>query len=1295
MPITYTKEQQSVIDIRGKNILVSAAAGSGKTAVLVERIIKIISDTENPLDIDRLLVLTFTNLAALEMRERIGHSIGKKLEQDPENTHLQKQMTLLHNAQITTIDSFCLFILRNHFHAIDLDPGFRIADEGELKLLKKEVMGSLLEDWYENVERKALSTENADFLNCVEYFTTGSNDSILEEYIEKLYHTAMSFPWPSDWLYDRKKDYAVDSPEALNNLPWMEYLLDYTEKTISGCICELEKALRICAEPDGPYMYLELLEKELQVLFNLSPLHARTNPQMRYELKAAESIPSFPPVTFTDYISCFETISFARLPVKKDDMVAQDKREQVKNLRNMVKQAITSLREEYFTLPPDQIALRMAQTQPAVATLVDLVLDYKNRFDQAKREKNIIDFSDMEHFALDILWEKSAMGLKPSAVAKELKKHFVTVMTDEYQDSNQVQELLLESISSEDEGRYNRFMVGDVKQSIYKFRLARPEIFMEKYDQYPLLAASSCDPEPSPNLRIDLNQNFRSRTNVLAAANYIFGKIMQKTLGGIEYDERAALYPGAAYPENGTENQTELMLLDISEETEDEPLTAEFLTDSKKELEARMIAQRIREMVNCFKVTDQKTGLLRPLSYRDIVILLRTTKDWDEVFKKVLNEEGIPAITGARTGYFATSEIQTILQLIAVLDNPLQDIPLFGVMKSFFGEFHDEEIAVIKTFSVNAIASAEANDGSKRIGLYEQLSCFAKQNTKDGKAEEAVESKRLGDKADEFLAFIQRYRNKAIYTPIADLLKELVIDSGYYHYVAVRPDGEQRSANLEMLLKKAASFAATSYHGLFHFVRYIEQLEKYDVDYGEANILDEQADVVRLMSIHKSKGLEFPVCFVAGLHKRINMMDSHGVLCLDVDFGLGVDSIDSVNRVRRKSLRKSIISQKIKLDSLGEELRILYVAMTRAKEKLILSGVTKKITPGERKAESRPSFLNLTASNNFLDLLMPLIQAEDAKDIFAIRIYAVGDLVSETVNEMIDLNYKRDTLLARLKEGQPTSYQKANGGCSLREKVTQVSEKFARPYPHANLSGLYAKTTVSELKRAGSKMGEPEVELANCLLFEEPEVVPYIPQFMKEDVEESAISSGSERGSAYHKVMELISYKDLQGFLTGNCIGQQKELEARIIDQISHAVKDGRLSVAYQEAVPIHKVSAFFTSGNGLSPLAARMVIADQMGQLHKEQPFVIGINANRLSPDLPPAEMILIQGIIDVFFEEEDGLVILDYKSDAVKNKDELITRYEKQLEYYQEALTQLTGKKVKERLIYSFALGEVVELG
>ncbi len=1247
MGISYTSDQQKVIDLHGKNILVSAAAGSGKTAVLVERIVKMVAAGEHPADIDRLLVVTFTNMAAGELRERIAMAIGKRLEAEPENGHLERQMTLIHNAQITTIDSFCLFILRNHFHLIGLDPGFRVADEGELKLLGKDVLAELLEDKYRE--------GSPEFLECVEYFTTGSRDKQLEEYITRLYSFAMSFPWPEDWLQERKADYAADG--VAEGEAGEQFLLSYLRELGDGCVEELEKAAKICEEPDGPYMYGEVLDQELNMV---------------RELKKAAGL--------EDYALLVEKAEFSRLPSQKDATVSAEKRELVQGIRNRVKKALQETKEQFFRLTPAQAAVQMGRIEGAASMLLELALDFKKRLDAAKREKNIIDFGDMEHFALMILLEKTAQGMVPTAAARELREYFTEILIDEYQDSNMVQELLLESISGETEGRFNRFMVGDVKQSIYKFRLARPEIFMEKYDLYPLEAAGvpamgfgTGGQDGGTCRRIDLSQNFRSRTEVLDSVNYVFSKIMRKALGGVEYDRRAALYPGAVYPEQAGV-ASELLLFDPA----GEGAKVLFEDESPKEMEARMIARRIKELKAGFKVTDKETGELRPVLFRDIVILLRTNVGWDEVFRKVLEEEGIPSHTASKRGYFETTEIRTILQVIRVLDNPLQDIPLFGVLKSRFGGFDDEEIAGIR---------AECKG---KFSLYQKLLMYHDiMNEEQGEQNDAV------IKIDKFLQWTEAFRRKAVYMPIQNLLKELIIDSGYYHSIAVLPAGEQRIANLEMLMAKAESFAKTSYYGLFHFVRYIEQLEKYDVDYGEVNIMDEQDDIVRLMSIHRSKGLEFPVCFVAGLSKAFNMQDSRSGLVIDADLGIGVDYVDADLRVQCKSRRKNIVSRKMKLDSLGEELRVLYVAMTRAKEKLILSGVVKEpeaAVAGERAGPL--SFLKLVSAGSYLDLLLPVVMGGDGKTYFTVRVWTREQLYYEEIKESTERQVRQKGLLTAAFKDEIRLDEK---------KMTAVSARLARQYSRKDLAGLYTKTTVSELKKAEQKgYASPEESRGDVFalrLFEEPEVIPYIPLFMKGEED----MTGTVRGSAYHKVMELLRFQELPvGIERAEPLPKahiqqiqqqaqqiQQQLLQQVERQMKQAYEEGRLSEEYRDAVRYAKIVDFLET-----PLAQRMIHADRNGRLHKEQPFVIGLSAERLDKVFSPQETILIQGIIDVFFEEDGQLVVMDYKTDKVEEAEELSARYRKQLEYYGEALEQLTGKKVKEKVIYSFALNKEIRL-
>lgn len=1230
MGIVYTPEQQQVIDTHGRNLLVSAAAGSGKTAVLVERIVKMISDASNPVDIDRLLIVTFTNAAAAEMRERISTAIAKRLDADPENEHLQKQATLIHNAQITTIDSFCMFVIRNNFNDIGLDPGFRVADEGELKLLKQDIMAAMLEEKF--------AESSGSFLNCVEYFSTGSQDKAIEEHILKLYDFAESYPWPEEWLKEREKDYEITSVEDLDQTSWMKFAIEQINRMVLDCIRKIEECLSICEQPDGPYMYGAVLEKEKE---RLEKLLSFEKYQGGYEL--------------------FKGMTFDRLPSKKDDSVSPLKRMLVQNIRNEIKDSIKTICGKYFPASAQTVVAYMQGCNEAVKELVALTLTYKEALDKRKRENNLIDFSDMEHLALSILVKKTADGYEPTQTALDYRAYFAEILIDEYQDSNLVQEYLLKSISGEEAGEYNRFMVGDVKQSIYKFRLARPEIFMEKYEVY--------KSNSETKQRIDLHKNFRSRKEILDSVNYIFTQIMGKRLGGIEYDQEAALHLGADYKEQEMEevvsqNATELLLI-LKDDKEEE------VKRTVRQQEAYGVAKRIKELTENFKVTDKETGMLRPASYKDIVILLRTNTGWDEEFKSVLKEEGIPSHVASKTGYFAAKEIQTVLQLLRVLDNPLQDIPLFGVMKSYFGKFDEEEIAYI---------SGKRED--KKQKLFFCLKDYA---------EEAGENSKVA----EFLALIETYRNKTVYMPIHELMHEIIMQTGYYHYVTALPGGEQRKANIEILLEKAKAFEQTSYYGLFHFIRYIEQLEKYDVDYGEANILDENADVVRIMSIHKSKGLEFPICFVCGLAKRFNMMDINRKMIADVDMGIGVDYVDIDHRLQSKTIRKNAIAEKMRLDNLGEELRILYVALTRAKEKLIMTGVVEKMEPilnsllPVRMSKERQVFYsNLAGASSYLDFILPALARHEAfEEIWEAYGYEKegggkefnkildSSLYVAKVDLKISVLSKQDFMLSEIKKQIKTENLKRRLLLSDIESddvwMERMENLFSYQYQHEELSDLYTKTTVSELKKAG----QTEEINYSFDLYEEEKIIPYIPKFMQE--EESL--GGAGRGTAFHKVMELMDFR----------MDDSGQLQIDTRTQIEKMIESGRLSKEYAQAISIPLIEEFM-----LSNLGKRMQQAESNGCLYKEQPFVLGIPAKELNEKFPTDELVLIQGIIDIYFEENGELIVADYKTDRVDTEEELVEKYIRQLEYYARALEQITGKKVKDKIIYSFGLRKEIML-
>lgn len=1271
MGMKFTPEQQRVIELHNSNILVSAAAGSGKTAVLVERIIRMICDGEHPADIDRLLIVTFTNAAAAEMRERIAAGITARLETDPGNEHIQKQSALLHNAQITTIDSFSLFLIRNHFNEIGLDPDFRVADEGEIKLLQQEVLAQLLEDAYAG---QFVPETPEQFHACVEYFCPGGRESVLEQHILNLSRYAGSFPWPAEWLEERKNDYAAGDMEALVHSDYGQYLTERVNRTVEGCLEKLREVKRLCELPDGPYMYGELTEAEIEQMERLTSCKD-------LEEQAAK-VP---------------TVTFGRLPSKKDDSVDPAKRELAKAIRNSVKDTLSDLSESYFKTPLELAVEQGKACREPLRMLLDLVLEFDRRLLAAKQERHLIDFSDMEHYALQILLKREKVEesdgtgtdrtetkyrIVPSDVAMEYRQYFQEILIDEYQDSNLVQEYLLSAISGEEEGRYNRFMVGDVKQSIYKFRLARPELFLEKYDTYQ---------ETGDLCRIDLAKNFRSRVQVVDAVNGVFSRIMSRKIGGIAYDDKAALYPGATYPaaEDPAYGSEALLIRKPEKGEREESGIGEQHTegagvlvdyDNVRQLEALAIAARIKQLKGSLQVMEKSTGELRPVRYSDMVILLRTTSGWDEEFKKILEQQGIPVYITSKTGYFGALEVQELLQFLRVLDNPRQDIPLFGVMQSVFGGFTQEEIAQIR--------SGGEGHSRKRMTLYEALKEVAQSGRTVEEGEEisagegAGEEAELSQKADTFLQRIGHYRDLTPFTSIRDLLQRILDDYDYLNYVTALPAGSKRRANVEMLLTKASAFEKTSYFGLFHFIRYMEQLEKYDVDYGEADTLDENADVVRIMSIHKSKGLEFPVVFVSGLSKRFNMQDANQSLIVDMDLGVAVDYVDSVRRIKNKTLRRAVLSAKMKEDNLAEELRVLYVALTRAREKLILTAVLDKADEkwelAQMTGQERLTYLDFCEAGSYMDFLLPILPQTG----IAVKTLRTEDLAVEELREQLRMGDRREQLrLIACGETTLTGDPEEN-----ERKLMYLRERFAYQYPHPGLQKLYTKTTVSELKIAAMA----EKDEAAFHTFEEKEVVPYIPGFRREQEK----VSGAVRGNAFHRTMELLDfmYVFVESGLFEKCPGDyetyRKRLDAerlknRLEEFLQRETISLRLTEEYAKAVSLPKILNFLEQ-----ELAYRMWRAQEQGLLYREQPFVLGIDAKRLDPDLPEGEKVLIQGIIDVFFIEDGEIVLLDYKTDVIDSLEALWNRYNVQIQYYEEALTKLMQMPVKERILYSFYL-------
>ena len=1301
MGVSWTAEQQKVIDLRNRNILVSAAAGSGKTAVLVERIVKMITDNRHPVDIDHLLIVTFTNAAAAEMRERIGNAIEKALEEAPGDEHLLRQLTLIHNAQITTIDSFCLYVVRNHFHEIDLEPNFRIGDEGELKLLREDVLGKVLEQNYEEPSEA--------FSDFVEGYASGRTDAALNDMILQLYEFSRSYPWPGKWLDSFVGTYKVENWEQLDQAKWIKPLTENICFVLKDCKHLSEQALELTMQDDGPDMYEKAVRSDLEKYESLSEL-----------------------TSFCELSEALSNIKYDRLASSRGFEGDPDKLELVKNLREQAKDVVKKLCKQYFFCSPEMMIEQLERTEPMLEEVVRLTKQFAEEFAEAKRRKNLVDFHDVEHFALQILVDEETEKAKKTA--EEFRDTFEEIMIDEYQDSNEVQETLLRSISREERGKNNIFMVGDVKQSIYRFRLARPELFMKKYDSYSL--------EESSTQRIDLHKNFRSREEVLSCTNDIFYKIMARSLGNVEYDAEAALYPGASYPKLTNGFTPEILLADSNDE-----LLEDTDFSDKKTLEAKMVAEKIRQLMKTQPVTDKATGALRPVRYSDIVILLRSLSGWADSLVEVLNENGIPAHTVSSTGYFSAVEVQTVLSMLRILDNPRQDVPLAAVLRSPMAGLSDEELAVLRLengevpFHEAVLELAEAlyeesvdthqkNHSTDADDSHEKADRSAKEksNAEDSLEENGGLQTATHDKLLNFYMKYQQLRQLVPDTPIHELIERILQETGYGHYVSAMPAGKRRMANLNMLLEKAAAYEKTSYKGLFHFVRYIDELQKYDVDFGEADTVGENEDVVRIMSIHKSKGLEFPVVFVSGMGKNFNKQDTRSKMVLHPELGIGLDYMDGKRRIKSPTIAKKAIAKQIDLENLGEELRVLYVALTRAKEKLILTG-TLKDAPEKLEffrqqaalyAHSSDAtvipYLTRESATGYLDWVLPAVLSYGEK--YPVRVVEAAELVLQEVENQTEQN---EGLIGRMEEIRQAD----------PHLVEKLEQRFAQKYPYQTDILRKNKYSVSELKhRAMREKFEAEQEETVPAFLEEP-VTPTIPLFIQKQgsveqeaqnkaqdagrdaeskaeqkIESNTANRGALRGTAVHRVMECYDFTS----------------EKSVQEQMDAMEKEEKITADMRTLVKERIVADFVSSETG-----KRMALAQRMGAFYREKPFVMGFTEEELenygfgarsntdtcenihektdsNQEKEEQEKIcheedltLIQGIIDVFWIEDDGITVLDYKTDRVDTAQELIDRYATQLKLYADALERVfaTRKlKVKEILIYSFRLEKLIPI-
>ncbi|MDU3526189.1 helicase-exonuclease AddAB subunit AddA [Clostridium sp.] len=1240
----WTDDQLKAITTRGCNLLVAAAAGSGKTAVLVERIIRIITNENNPVDIDRLLVVTFTSAAAAEMRERIAAAISRSLEANPNSKVLQRQLTLLSRANITTMHSFCLDVIKNYYHVIDLDPTFRIADETENTLLKLEVINDMFEDYYES--------ENIGFRNLIEAYSGSRDDQRLKDIILDLYRFSMSGPWPDKWLVNNAERFNIETIDDLNKTIWIDILKETINIEVNGYIKMLEKAIGIIRDTEG-----------------LEPYEAT----FLDDLDMFKSIEESLSLGIEELYSSINNISFSRLKsVKKDKVSDEESLEIVKGIRDSIKKKTSKLIEDSFSMTVEDALNGIKNSYPYMKMISQLTLEFINRFKEKKRERNILDFNDLEHLCLKILIENDEEdNIHPSSVAKGFREYFDEVLVDEYQDSNNVQEAIIDLVSRKTLENPNVFMVGDVKQSIYRFRQAKPELFLDKYNRYPL-------EDGDLNRKIQLYKNFRSREEVISGVNYIFKEVMSKTVGELEYNDDEALNLGANYKENNDENTMiagpiELHILDKSGEytTEVEEYDGEGLVEEEEDidsigLEARIVARRIKELLNSdpktgkvFKVLDKETGEYRPLKYKDIVILLRATRNWSEIFLEEIGSEGIPVYADTGTGYFETIEIRTMMSLLKVIDNPMQDVPMISVLRSPLVSFSAEELGDIRLLD-------------KEKYFYEIIK---------GVSDDIYEvNEELKNKCKVFIKNLGKWRNKSIYTPIDEFIWYLYMDTAYYGYVGAMPNGKLRQANLKILFQRAKQFEQTSFKGLFNFINFINKLRNSSGDMGSAKILGENEDVVRIMSIHKSKGLEFPVVFTCGFGKQFNLMDLNKSILYHDDLGLGPDYVDLERRNSYSTLAKEAIKKKILFETLSEEMRILYVAFTRAKEKLIITGATRNLEKSISRWASSAALddeivpaSEVLKGKSYLDWIgMAICKHRDGEEL---RKY-IGANNSSIINDFSTWKTQMWTKkLLAVEKNEVAVDENEETDLFINSDVEHIDKEIERrlnyKYKYDLAGKLPSNVSVSDLKRSLYNNENDDVITVN--IFSDKEVLK--PKFLQEKRGLSA----SERGTIAHFIMQKL---DL------NKVNTKEEIDTQI-----YSMKDKNL-LTEEEIKAVQKISfiSFFKSN-----LGKRLLNAFNTGKLVKrELPFYTEISSlnidNTLSEEVYGNENVRLQGIIDCIFEEEDKIILLDYKTDYVEHgkESEILDKYKIQIKYYKDAVEKITGKEVKECYLYLFGLNK-----
>lgn len=1229
--VNWTEEQQEAIDKSGSNILVAAAAGSGKTAVLVERIIQKLLNKANPIDIDELLVATFTNAAAEEMRNRIGIALEKAIDNDPTSYHLKKQLSLLQRASISTLHAFCTTVVRQYAYLIDVDPSFRIADEMEMELMKQDILDELLESYYGEED------VSSAFFTVVDMFSSDRNDDAVGELILKLYTFAMQNPWPENWLHDVASTYQVDENTTEASITWLEYLKEEVREQLHAFSEQIKRAMNIARESDGPYHYIEALEDDLHVIHT-----------------ALEKSDVW------DELQQYMTESTIKNLSKKRVECNEDKKANVQAIRKPFREQWNKWKKSWFSRDFQAHMKDMQVLHPIIQKVTELVLAFKHRFETKKREQAIVDFSDLEHFCLQILVDSASTedNIIPSQVAQQYKHQFKEILVDEYQDINIVQETIL-SVISDEEGDGNMFMVGDVKQSVYRFRHAEPTLFIDKYERFEV--------DPNAGYRIDLAKNFRSRKEVLSGANFLFRQVFDEGLGEIAYDEKAELvYGNKGYDDHVLENpEIELSIID-REKPEEREDGAENVEDVEKlQLEARLYAEKINRWVGKkddapIQVVDKATNAKRDIQYRDIVILQRSLTGAPVIVDE-LKKQGIPVHAELRTGYFVAIEIQVMMNMLKIIDNPHQDIPIASVLRSPIVGLDEEQLAQIRL-------------SKDRVTYYEAVKTYVQQNQDE-----------TSELLERFLTQLHSFRTLAKEGALSALIWEIYQETGYFDFVGGIPGGKQRQANLRALYDRARGYESTSFRGLFRFLRFIENMQEQEKDLGEARALSEQEDVVRIMTIHKSKGLEFPVVIVGGMNKEFNFQDLRSTYMLDKDLGFATKFIDPVKRIMYPTLYYIALQQHALRKLLAEEMRVLYVAMTRAKEKLVMIGnvpsyekeIDKWLPVLEHEDWVLPTELRKSAKT-YLDWVGPAVMRHNQ----AAHIYE--EMASDSIiPEMIfadtskwKVEYVPGTSLLNLDEQTLQSSTELQTIIDNWQSMDDLNEDNAQTVAER----LNFKYTFDEAKRTRAKQSVTEIKRRQETIdaFSDNQIVkPFRAPLVKEPkfLQTTTTLSAAEIGTAMHAVMQFLP-------LT------KQWNQAEIANKVEQYVHEEKLTAEEADAIQLDAIERFFQTD-----LAKQMMEAERV---EREVPFTYALDAKAVYPDWESdtKEQVLIQGVIDCIIYTEDGAILVDYKTDKIDEAEvsdaliqKLKARYATQITLYEQALSDILKTKINAAYLYFFS--------